>query len=435
MLILLPDKKNLPMIKKYLCFILCFVNFSIFSQITTVSTFAGTGENGFFDGAVDVAKFSYPSGIAVDANGNVFVADTGNDRIRKIDSNGIVTTFSGDGTNGFLDGSPTMAKFASVTDIAIDASGNLYVTDFGNNRIRKITPSGFVSTVAGNGVYGFSDGNNLDAMFKNPAGLTIDASGAIYVADQNNNRIRKISGGTTTTIAGDGTDGYLDGNALSSWFSFPTDLEFIGQDLYIIDNWNNKIRKLSSGQVSTLTGNGSGFLDGTLSVAKFYNPLKIAINPSGEIFVSDAVNNRIRKISSNQVATYAGSGASGSNDGNPSTATFTNPNGIALDSNGNLYIADGPNHKIRKISTVGILDVNELKKDKEIELYPNPVEENLTLKSAQNEFLMLIDASGKKIGDIQLNANENTNVDFSHLSNGVYYLTDGKQKSAKIIKK
>ena len=423
------------MIKKYYYCILCFVNFSIFSQVTTVSTFAGTGESGFLDGTTDVAKFSYPAGIAVDANGNVFVADTGNDRIRKIDSNGIVTTFSGDGTNGFLDGGPTMAKFASVTDIAIDASGNLYVADFGNNRIRKITTSGFVSTVAGNGVYGFSDGNNLDAMFKNPAGLTIDVNGAIYVADQNNNRIRKISGGQTTTIAGDGTDGYLDGNALASWFSFPTDLEFIGQDLYIIDNWNNKIRKLSSGQVSTLTGNGSGFLDGTLSVAKFYNPLQIAVNSNGEIFVSDAVNNRIRKISSNQVTTYAGSGASGSNDGNPSTATFTNPNGIAFDSSGNLYIADGPNHKIRKISTAGILDVNELKKEKEIELYPNPVEDKLTLKSAQNEFLMLIDASGKKIGDIQLNANETTNVDFAHLSNGVYYLTDGKQKSAKIIKK
>ncbi|CAI8886139.1 T9SS type A sorting domain-containing protein [Chryseobacterium sp. IT-36CA2] len=405
----------------------------IFSQVTTVSTLAGNGTEGYADGNVNSAMFNRPAGVAVDDAGNVYVADTGNYRLRKITPSGNVSTLAGDGTQGFADGSPNNVKFNGINDLIVDAFGNIYVSDFYNNRIRKISPSGDVSTFAGNGTAGFVDGDNATAQFKNPAGIAIDKEGIIYVADQNNNRIRRITGGQVTTIAGDGVAGYIDGNALSSRFDYPTDIEVVGQDLYVVDNWNNKIRKISSGQVSTVSGSNYGFADGTLTNAKFYNPLKLVSNKSADLFITDTMNNRIRKISGNQVSTLSGS-IVGFEDGIAGNAKFYNPNGITIDNQGNLYIADVGNNRIRKIMMSSVLSTKELMKNREMLIYPNPAKNEFSLQSLTNEWLLLTDISGKKIQNINLKSGKIQNVDISSLPKGVYILTDGKTKSAKIIK-
>jgi sugar lactone lactonase YvrE len=419
--------------KVYAVIALVILHSQIFSQVITVSTLAGNGTEGYADGNVNSAMFNRPAGVAVDDTGNVYVADTGNYRLRKITPSGDVSTLAGDGTQGFADGSPNNVKFNGIGDLVIDNFGNIYASDFYNNRIRKVSPSGDVSTFAGSGIAGFADGNNATAQFKNPVGLAIDKEGIVYVADQNNNRIRRITGGQVTTIAGDGAAGYIDGNALSSRFDYPTDIEVVGQDLYVVDNWNNKIRKISSGQVSTISGSNYGFADGTLANAKFYNPLKLVSNKSFDLFITDTMNNRIRKISGNQVSTLSGS-IVGFEDGNVGNAKFYSPNGIAIDNQGNLYIADAGNNRIRKIMMNSILSTKELMKNKEMIIYPNPAKNEFSLQSLTNELLLLMDTSGRKIQNINLKAGKLQNVDISSLSKGVYILTDGKTKSAKIIK-
>jgi sugar lactone lactonase YvrE len=419
--------------KIYAVIVSVILHSQIFSQVITVSTLAGNGTEGYADGNVNSAMFNRPAGVAVDDAGNVYVADTGNYRLRKITPSGNVSTLAGDGTQGFADGSPNIVKFNGINDLIVDAFGNIYVSDFYNNRIRKVSPSGDVSTFAGNGTAGFADGDNATAQFKNPAGIAIDKEGIIYVADQNNNRIRRITGGQVTTIAGDGVAGYIDGNALSSRFDYPTDIEVVGQDLYVVDNWNNKIRKISSGQVSTISGSNYGFADGTLANAKFYNPLKLVSNKSADLFITDTMNNRIRKISGNQVSTLSGS-ILGFEDGIAGNAKFYNPNGITIDNQGNLYIADVGNHRIRKIMMNNVLSTKELMKNREMLIYPNPAKNEFNLQSLTNEWLLLMDISGKKIKNINLKSGKTQNVDISSLPKGVYILTDGKAKSAKIIK-
>ncbi|MDR6370653.1 sugar lactone lactonase YvrE [Chryseobacterium bernardetii] len=419
--------------KIYAVIVSVILHSQIFSQVITVSTLAGNGTEGYADGNVNSAMFNRPAGVAVDDVGNVYVADTGNYRLRKITPSGNVSTLAGDGTQGFADGSPNIVKFNGINDLIVDAFGNIYVSDFYNNRIRKVSPSGDVSTFAGNGTAGFADGDNATAQFKNPAGIAIDKEGIIYVADQNNNRIRRITGGQVTTIAGDGVAGYIDGNALSSRFDYPTDIEVVGQDLYVVDNWNNKIRKISSGQVSTISGSNYGFADGTLANAKFYNPLKLVSNKSADLFITDTMNNRIRKISGNQVSTLSGS-ILGFEDGIAGNAKFYNPNGITIDNQGNLYIADVGNHRIRKIMMNNVLSTKELMKNREMLIYPNPAKNEFSLQSLTNEWLLLMDISGKKIKNINLKSGKTQNVDISSLPKGVYILTDGKAKSAKIIK-
>ncbi|WP_213278517.1 T9SS type A sorting domain-containing protein [Chryseobacterium indologenes] len=419
--------------KIYVVIVSVILHSQIFSQVITVSTLAGNGTEGYADGNVNSAMFNRPAGVAVDDAGNVYVADTGNYRLRKITPSGNVSTLAGDGTQGFADGSPNSVKFNGINDLIVDAFGNIYVSDFYNNRIRKVSPSGDVSTFAGNGTAGFADGDNATAQFKNPAGIAIDKEGIIYVADQNNNRIRRITGGQVTTIAGDGVAGYIDGNALSSRFDYPTDIEVVGQDLYVVDNWNNKIRKISSGQVFTISGSNYGFADGTLANAKFYNPLKLVSNKSADLFITDTMNNRIRKISGNQVSTLSGS-ILGFEDGIAGNAKFYNPNGITIDNQGNLYIADVGNHRIRKIMMNNVLSIKELMKNREMLIYPNPAKNEFSLQSLTNEWLLLMDISGKKIKNINLKSGKTQNVDISSLPKGVYILTDGKTKSAKIIK-
>ncbi|MDA9887899.1 NHL repeat-containing protein, partial [Flavobacteriaceae bacterium] len=324
---------------------------------TTVSTFAGSTQ-GFADGTGTDAQFNHPTVPVLDAFGNIYVPEFYNSKIRKITPEGVVTTFAGS-TGGFADGTGTAAKFATPVGITIDTSGNLYVADKGNHKIRKITPEGVVTTFVGS-TSGFADGTGTDAQFNEPYGITIDTSGNLYVADMGNNKIRKITPeGVVTTFAGS-TLGYLDGTGTEAQFNNPFDITIdVSGNLYVTDRYNHKIRKITpEGVVSTLAGSTLGYLDGTGTDAQFHNPQGVTIDVYGNLYVADRYSNKIRKITpQGVVSTYAGvtiydSGGNpepGDVDGAGTVARFNQPSGVAFDTSGNLIVVDWGNHKIRKI--------------------------------------------------------------------------------------
>ncbi len=263
-----------------------------------VTTLAG-GAQGFTDGNGSAAKFNIPRGIAVDKQGNVFVADSGNHSIRKITPNGTVTTFAGEfGTSGNIDGTANVAKFNSPESLAIDTQGNIFVADRGNSSIRKITPDGVVSTFAGN-IGGYADGNGVNAKFNNPYGIAIDNDDNLYVADLLNQRIRKITpDAEVTSIAGSSPAGYADGEANVAKFNYPIDVavdEF--GNIFVADLFNHKVRRISpDGMVSSIAGNGFGFADGLGADAKFRNISGLATGKNGAVYIADRGNNKIRKL-------------------------------------------------------------------------------------------------------------------------------------------
>ncbi|MGN4155884.1 NHL repeat-containing protein, partial [Burkholderia gladioli] len=313
---------------------------------------------------VSTARFNYPQGVTVDSSGNVYVADSNNATIRKITPGGLVSTLAGvQGVPGYLDGSGTSAKFDDPSAIAADSSGNLYVADTLNNVIRKISPAGVVSTLAGNptGASGSADGTGSAASFYRPNGIAVDSSGNVYVADTRNNTIRKItSAGQVTTVAGvAGSTGSTDGSGTSALFNGPASIAVDGSgNLYVGDVSNHTVRKISStGQVTTLAGSAgsSGATDGTGSNARFGTPLGVAVDSSGTVYVSDSINSTIRKITpAGVVTTLAGTaGTTGSTDGLGTNAQFDAPFGLFVDSSGYIYVADTSNVEIRVISPGG----------------------------------------------------------------------------------
>lgn len=297
----------------------------------------------------NTALFGELSGIAVDTAGNLYVADEHNDRIHKITPEKKISTHAG-GKAGFADGQGGAAQFYQPTGIAIDAAGNLYVADKFNHSIRKVTPSGEVSTLAG-GREGFADGLRNAAQFNRPSGITIDAAGNLYVVDRNNHSIRKVTQqGEVSTLAG-GEQGFADGQGSTAQFAYPFDItiDTVG-NLYVADSVNHRVRRVTpKGEVSTLAGGEEGFADGRGSAAQFRIPFGIVSGVAGNLYVADRLNHRIRKVTLNgEVSTLAGSEA-GFVDGQGSSAQFDRPSCIAIDKAGNLYVADTDNHSIRKI--------------------------------------------------------------------------------------
>jgi D-alanyl-D-alanine dipeptidase len=316
-----------------------------------VSTLAGDGTFGYADGLGSTAQFNVPFGLTTDAQGNVYVADSYNYRIRKITPSGIVSTLAGSGVAGFADGHGVAAQFDHPGGVVADGQGNIYVADSWNQRIRKMTPSGDVTTVAGS-TMGFADGPGISAQFEYPNGMASDLQGNIYVADAINNRIRKITpAGIVSTLAGS-TSGFADGSGTAAHFYDPQGVATDVQgNVYVADAGNHCIRKITpAGLVSTIAGNGTpGFADGNLTLARFYNPEGVATDAHGNIYVADGFNNRIREISpAGVVSTLAGS-TIGYADGNGSDAKFYNPFGLARDAKGNIYVTD-QNNRIRLIT-------------------------------------------------------------------------------------
>jgi hypothetical protein len=322
---------------------------SLLSLSGVVTTLAGSTK-GYADGTGAAAKFGSPMDVAVDAAGNVYVADFNNNRIRKVSPGGVVTTLAGS-TQGYADGTGAAAKFFNPKGVAVDVAGNVYVADANNNRIRKVSPAGVVTTLAGAGK-GFADGTGVAAQFSYPTGLAVDVAGNVYVADANNNRIRKVSpAGVVTTLAGS-IQGYADGTGATAKFFNPHRVALdAAENVYVADEKNHRIRKVNpDGAVTTLAGSTQGYGDGTGATAKFSSPMSVAVDGAGNVYVTDFNNNRIRKVSpTGVVTTVAGAAIKGDADGTGAAAKFSNPKGVAVDVAGNVYVADLANNRIRKI--------------------------------------------------------------------------------------
>jgi sugar lactone lactonase YvrE len=335
--------------------ILYFTVFQARQAGRSVKTLAGSGSASYADGLGTAASFSFPTGVALDANGIVYVADTWNHRIRMISLSGNVTTLAGNGFIGDADGMGTSASFHYPTGVAVDANGIVYVADNGNHRIRMISLSGSVTTLAGNGFIGDADGMGTAASFRYPFGVAVDSKGIVYVADNDSHRIRMISLlGNVTTLAGSGSVLYADGMGSAASFYLPTGVALDANGIvYVADCENNRIRIISlSGSVTTLAGNGSAsYADGIGTAASFNNPRGVALDSNGIVYVADTYNHRIRLISkSGNVTTLAGNGSASYADGMGTDALFDGPSGVAVGSNGKVYVADTWNHRIRMIS-------------------------------------------------------------------------------------
>ncbi len=329
-----------------------------------VSIVAGSGQRGLQDGPASLARFAWPTGIAVNRRGDRFVADYDNHVIRKIDRFGWVTTFAGQGVPGFADGKGREALFHGPDTLAMDGDDNLYVADADNFRIRKITPDGVVSTVAGSGRQGNKEGAAEEAEFVYPTGVAVAPDGSLYVADRGAHRIKRVTPtGIVMIVAGTGEQGYHDSLAYFSKFNQPmTVAADNGGNVYVADAGSHTIRRIGSdGNVMTVAGSGEpGDRDGLREEAQFYWPTGVSVDIEGNLIVSDSKNHRIRKIllPQGRVSTLAGSGQPGDIDGMGLSAGFDFPTGIGIDPAGNIYIADSANHRIRAIRP-GILRVGD----------------------------------------------------------------------------
>jgi len=316
-----------------------------------VSTIAGGDSIGFSDGSVLSARFNYPFDLAVDADGSMYVMDAGNFRIRKILS-GQVFTFAGNDSELVVNGRGAAASFKLPVRVAIDLKGNLFVTDLEDPRIRRISAGTDVITYAGTSIAGFADGGVGVAQFGSVAGIVTDRQGNVFVTDAGNARIRKISiAGQVTTIAGNGLTGFLDGEGGVAQFKNPGGIVIDPQNnLYVADGGNFRIRKITpDGVVSTFAGSGlRGSADGASKIAQFSDLGDMVIDKQGNLFVSDS--SRIRRVSAQGVVSTVAGTEYGFADGDGASAKFYIPNGLGIDAQGNIYVADTYNNRIRKIS-------------------------------------------------------------------------------------
>jgi gliding motility-associated-like protein len=305
--------------------------------------------------------FNGPVGIVRDAAGNFYITDAGNHKIRKIDAAGNITDYAGSGTVGISNGVGTAATFDTPEGIAIDAAGNLYITDSKALLVRKISPAGVVTTLAGTAYSTANDkGIGPGVSFDGPYGIAVNAQGMVYVADAFGNQIRQITPiGDVSTVAGSETAGYADGEGNVAAFNLPSGIaiDALG-NLIVADTYNNRIRKITpAGVVSTIAGNGAASaINGQGTSATFNLPNNLTVY-GGNIYVADTKNNLVRKISPTAVVTtLAGTGVAGATDGPAASASFNSPLGLTFDTGGNLYVVDAGNNEVREITPAGVVN-------------------------------------------------------------------------------
>jgi len=329
---------------------------SVYATSFLIRTIAGTGAPGYAGdgGPAAAARLSFPVGVAVDATLNVFIADFGNNTVREINGAGAIRTIAGTGVAGYSgDGGPaSSAHLKQPADVTVDSAGNVLIADFGNQRIRKVTPAGLITTFVG------------PPQLTSPSGLAFDRNGNLFISDFNTNTVLKVtSAGITTRVAGNGTQGYTgdSGSATSAQLNQPAQVAVDSSgNLLIADLGNNRVRKVStSGIITTLAGSGvAGFSGdgGSATAARLNVPTGVAVDSLGNLFVSDFGNQRIRKVNpSGLIATVAGTGVQGfSGDGGPATSAELNqPARVGLAANGDFYIADAGNARIRVVAALG----------------------------------------------------------------------------------
>ncbi len=335
-----------------------------------ISTVAGDGTEGYTGdgGAATNASLSIPSAVAVDAAGNLFIADSVNQCVRRVDANGVITTVAGNGSGGYSGdgGAATNASLYFPTGVAVDAGGDLYIADTDNSRIRKVTPDGLIATVAGNGNGGYSGdgGAATNASLRYPAGVAVDADGDLFIADTENQLIRKVdANGIITTVAGDLIYGFSgdDGAATNASLNYPAGVTVdAAGDLFIADTENDCIREVdTNGLITTVAGIGSAGYSGDGGVAtnaSLSQPYGVAVDADGDLFIADTDNQRIREVDGGgYITTVAGDGNPGyAGDGGAATlASLYDPAGVAVDAFGDLFIADSDNDRIRKAIVEG----------------------------------------------------------------------------------
>lgn len=341
--------------------------FSVKINCATVETLAGSGTPGYVDGIGIAAEFDLEEvsryspgsvGLDMDGAGNLYMTDVRNHVIRKITPDGVVSTFAGSGVQGYSDGVASEAQFNRPSGLAVDDLGNVFVADTFNDVIRKITPSGTVSTFAGDGWSGYTDGDGSSARFYEPRGLAIDSEGNIYVADTGNHIIRMVAKtGLVSTYAGFYPGGgYVNGTIGEAEFREPADVEVdTSGNVYVIDSGANAVRKITpEGRVMTFAGVQAPYSspdtqDSTGTGARFRMPVSIAVGADGVLYVADANNNRIRRINGDGTVTTVAGSLGGFLDGNGEDAQFDWPTGIVVGPSNELYVSDGLNNVIRKI--------------------------------------------------------------------------------------
>ncbi|HXD93811.1 MAG TPA: T9SS type A sorting domain-containing protein [Bacteroidia bacterium] len=406
-----------------------------------ITDFAGTGSQGFSGngGQATNAKLSNPIAVCFDQTGNLYIADILNNCIRKVNTLGIITTFAGNGTWGYTGdgGQAVNAETEDPISIAADNIGNIYFSDEYNNRVRKVNTLGVISTVAGNGTQGFSGdgGQATNAELFEPSGVALDYLGNLYISDRFNGRIRKVNtSGIINTIAGTGIQGYSGdgGQATIAELNNPTGIavDTIG-NLYIADFFNNCIRKVNtSGIITTIAGTGTNGYSGDggyATAAEFNNPFGVTINKAGDLYIADTENNCVRGV--NQmgiITTVAGNTIYGSygDGGQATSASLEEPDGVTCDAMGNLYITDSGGNEIRKVTfgrhITGILEVTN---NNNLNIYPNPTNGSFIIESnsSEKQTLQVFDINGKLV--LSQTINGKTIIDASILSEGVYNIS------------
>ncbi len=350
-------------------------------QAEVITTVAGGGTISPGDGgAATAAQLGHLAGVAVDGAGNLYIADASDNRVRKVTAaTGVITTVAGTGASGFNgDGQPaTAADLNNPTGVAVDGAGNLYIADTYNNRIRFVAAgTGQISTVAGSGTYGYN-GDNIAATTANlaaPARIAVDSAGNLYIADQYNQRVRRVDAATgmITTVAGTGAAGFNgDGMAATAaqlYLPLGVCLDGAG-NLFIADYMNSRIRKVEGGIISTVAGTGIGGFSGDggpAALAQVNGPTDVAMDASGTLYIADFSNDRIRKVAGGIITTVTGTGINGfSGDGGPAALAQVNePVDVATDASGTLYIADYMNNRIRRVAAPRRADfTGDLKSD------------------------------------------------------------------------